>query len=92
VYQILAKDLAMRLSPLFVVALLSAGCFNTSHPEYHPVTRLNYSQNVASGVAVQPAQPGQPVYVMPAPGQQQPAVMQAPPPPQPPTPPDNFPW
>ena len=81
----------MRLSPLFVAALLSAGCFNTSHPEYHPVTSLTYSQNVSSGVAVHPAQAGQPVYVMPAQGQAAP-LMQAPPPPQPPTPPDNFPW
>jgi hypothetical protein len=83
----------MRLSPLFVVAaLLSAGCFNTSHPEYHPVTRLSYSQNVSSGVSVTPAAGGQPVYVMPAPGGAAAAPMQPPAPPPPPAPPENFPW
>jgi hypothetical protein len=93
VYRTDPKELAMRLSPLFVVVFLAAGapgCFNTNHPEYHPVTSLQYSQNVSSGVAVSPAPGGQPVYVVPANGAT--PLMQPPPPPPPPEPPENFPW
>jgi hypothetical protein len=78
----------MRLHSLVLAPFLLGACFNTEHPEYHPVTSLHYVQTISSPVAVTPA-PGQGVYV-PAPTP--PALMQPPPAPPPPTPPEDFPW
>ena len=56
----------MRLLPLALAALLPA-CGNTYHPEYHPVSQINYQQSLSYPVSVHPAA-GQQVVVAPAPG------------------------
>jgi hypothetical protein len=80
----LVKQLA---GPLLAAALALTACSSSNHPEYHPVTVSNFSQNVSYPVAVNnggttPA----PVYVTPAVVGPAPAVVPWPAPP----PPDFF--
>jgi hypothetical protein len=76
--------LILMVMGLFVGGL--AGCANTYHPEYHPVTNTSYSQNVNQPVTVDAY--GRPVQVPPVQG----PTTRFPPPPQPPQPPPDFPW
>lgn len=87
VYYVLAKGVAMRILTLALSIIALMGCFNTHHPEYHPVTQVRYQQHIASPIGVH-GTAGQPVYVMPSP-QQTTEFPGAPPPPQPPP---DFPW
>ena len=53
-----------------LVSLALAGCASSYHPEYHPVTVSNFSQNVSYPVSVSSADTSAgraPVYVVPAP-------------------------
>lgn len=78
-----------RLFTLAIPVALGA-CSSSYHPEYHPVTVSNFSQNVAYPVAVNNGgtSPPAPVYVMPAPAAPGalPAFVPSPEPP----PPDFF--
>ena len=63
-------------------------CGNTYHPEYHPVTVTQYSQDLSYPVSVHNAGPAaerSPVVIA------QPVMPAMPPPPRPPTPPANWP-
>ena len=59
-------EVIVRLLPFVLAALLPA-CGNTYHPEYHPVSTVNYEQTLSYPVSVHPA-PGQGVVVTQAPG------------------------
>lgn len=75
-----------RLQFLALVALAVTACSSSYHPEYHPVTVSNVSQNLSYPVAVNNggAAPA-PVYVVPAPAATTPANV-----PWPAAPPPDF--
>lgn len=88
----------MRIMVVLFGALVA--CSNTYHPEYHPVTVTQYSQDVSYPVSVHNAasSPEQrsPIVVSAGPGSVvtqpgAPTLPAMPPPPQPPTPPPGWP-
>ena len=84
----------LRRSPLvgvgvIAVALALAACTSSYHPEYHPVSVNNVSQDISYPVVVNggASQGARPVYVVPgSPG----GGPQMAPPPMPPPPPGFF--
>lgn len=77
--------------PSFAASLILAGCSSSYHPEYHPVTVSNFSQNLSYPVAVNNlggTTERAPVYVAPWP--QPPVVVPALVPPREAPPPDFF--
>jgi hypothetical protein len=73
---------------VLAVTLTSLACSSNYHPEYHPVTVSNFSQNIAYPLSVNGAAPAQPaVVILPSP--QTGAVLAPSPAPEGP-PPDFF--
>jgi len=52
---------------VFALALSTAACGNTYHPEYHPVNVTHYQQHIAGPVTLAGAEAVSPVILAPAP-------------------------
>jgi len=85
-----SKEALVRpLVLVFAAAIALVACSDSYHPEYHPVTVTNFSQNVGYPVVVNnggPVADRSPVYVAPLSNANAPPAFAAPPPPTEPPP------